>query len=90
MPVVAAIAKPSSWKTRAAARPVALSRSASDMKTQPALGQPVPRGELAFANARPKVRSMPMTSPVERISGPSTRSASGKRLNGSTASFTAT
>ena len=33
---------------------------------------------------------MPMTSPVERISGPSTVSTSGKRLNGSTASFTAT
>ena len=31
-----------------------------------------------------------MTSPVERISGPSRASASGKRLNGSTASFTAT
>ena len=33
---------------------------------------------------------MPITSPVERISGPRTRSASGKRLNGSTASLTAT
>jgi hypothetical protein len=30
-----------------------------------------------------------MTSPVDRISGPSTVSTSGKRLNGSTASFTA-
>ncbi len=29
-----------------------------------------------------------MTSPVERISGPSRASASGKRLKGSTASFT--
>ncbi len=33
---------------------------------------------------------MPITSPVERISGPSAVSTSGKRLNGSTASFTAT
>ncbi len=33
---------------------------------------------------------MPITSPVERISGPSAGSTSGKRENGSTASFTAT
>ncbi len=33
---------------------------------------------------------MPITSPVARISGPSTVSTSGKRLNGSTASFTDT
>ena len=31
---------------------------------------------------------MPITSPVERISGPSSVSAPGKRLKGSTASFT--
>ena len=31
-----------------------------------------------------------MTSPVERISGPSTGSAPGKRANGSTAAFTLT
>ena len=43
-----------------------------------------------LANARPNERSMPMTSPVERISGPRIVSTSGKRLNGSTASFTAT
>ena len=33
---------------------------------------------------------MPITSPVERISGPSAGSTSGNRLNGSTASLTAT
>ncbi|CAB4724079.1 unannotated protein [freshwater metagenome] len=33
---------------------------------------------------------MPMTSPVERISGPRMVSTSGNLLNGSTASFTAT
>ena len=32
-----------------------------------------PRAIWLLANARPNVRSMPMTSPVERISGPSTR-----------------
>ena len=40
--------------------------------------------------ANPVVRSIPMTSPVDRISGPKTGSASGNRLNGRTASFTAT
>ena len=34
------------------------------------------------------MRSMPMTSPVERISGPSSVSTPGNRLKGSTASFT--
>jgi hypothetical protein len=38
--------------------------------------------------ARGKVRSQPMTSPVERISGPSSVSTPGKRAKGSTASFT--
>ena len=33
---------------------------------------------------------MPMTSPVERISGPSTVSTPGKRANGKTASLTPT
>ena len=33
---------------------------------------------------------MPITSPVERISGPSAVSTSGNRLNGNTASLTAT
>ena len=43
-----------------------------------------------LAKARPNVRSMPITSPVERISGPSSESTSGKRSNGRTASFTLT
>ena len=56
----------------------------------PSVGSRSPAASWLLANARPKVRSMPMTSPVERISGPSTVSTSGKRLKGSTASFTAT
>ena len=35
----------------------------------------------------PKLSADPITSPVERISGPSTVSAPGKRRNGSTASL---
>ena len=53
-------------------------------------GSRSPAASWLLANASPKVVSMPMTSPVLRISGPSTVSASGNRLNGSTASLTAT
>ena len=67
-----------------------MSRSATEMNTIPAEGSRSPAAIWLFAKARPNVRSMPMTSPVERISGPSTESASGKRLKGSTASLTAT
>ncbi len=58
------------------------------MKIVPDDGNGLPALIWLFANARPNERSMPMTSPVERISGPSTVSTPGKRLNGSTASFT--
>ena len=50
----------------------------------------VPAACSALWNARPNVESIPITSPVERISGPSAGSTSGNRENGSTASFTAT
>ena len=43
----------------------------------------------ALANAVPNVESMPMTSPVERISGPSRVSTPENFPNGSTASLTA-
>ena len=56
----------------------------------PRSGRRLPAAAWLFANARPNVRSIPITSPVERISGPSTVSTVGKRSNGSTASFTAT
>ena len=56
----------------------------------PSRGIRLPAAVWLLANAMPNVRSMPITSPVLRISGPSTVSTSGKRLNGSTASFTAT
>ena len=44
----------------------------------------------ALANALPKSLSMPITSPVERISGPSKVSAPGNLAKGNTASLTAT
>ena len=90
VPAVATIRNPASTNRRAASAPTALSRSASDMKTQPLVGSRSPAASWLLANASPKVVSMPMTSPVLRISGPSTVSASGKRLNGRTASLMAT
>ena len=90
VPVVATSEKPSWWNTSAASQPRALSRSASDRNTVPFSGSGPPAAIWLFMKARPVVRSMPMTSPVERISGPSSASASGKRLNGKTASLTAT
>ena len=56
----------------------------------PAIGSRLPAAAWLFAKASPNERSIPITSPVERISGPRIVSTSGKRSNGSTASFTAT
>ena len=60
----------------------------------PAVGSPPNAAACDLANACGKSTSKPMTSPVERISGPSTvsttmPSAVRNRLNGSTASLTA-
>ena len=56
----------------------------------PPLGSCVPTAAWAFANAVGKSAATPITSPVERISGPSSASAPAKRSNGSTASLTET
>jgi hypothetical protein len=53
-------------------------------------GQRVPALSCAFANAIPKESAMPITSPVERISGPRIRSTPWNLLKGKTASLTAT
>ena len=90
VPVVAAIPSPSSRSRFATTRPAGLSPSFSDKNTVPDVGNTVPAAVCDFTNARPNERSIPMTSPVERISGPSAVSTSGKRLKGNTASFTDT
>ncbi len=90
VPLVAQMVKPISASSLAASTPDALSRSASERNTMPSSGKRVPAASWDFTKARPGVRSMPMTSPVLRISGPRTASASGNRLNGSTASLIAT
>src|SRR6185437_8218346 len=53
-------------------------------------GRPLSAASCALANALPNESEMPITSPVERISGPNTGSASRNLLNGNTASFTDT
>ena len=58
------------------------------MKAQPSRGSFMPAPICAFRKARGKSRSQPMTSPVDRISGPSSVSTPGKRAKGITASFT--
>ncbi len=55
----------------------------------PPVGRWFPADVWALPKAIPNESSKPMTSPVDRISGPSSVSTS-KRLNGNTASFTAT
>ena len=65
-----------------------MSPSLTETKRVPEVGSAVPAPIWALRKARGKVRSQPMTSPVERISGPSRVSTPGKRLKGITASLT--
>ena len=58
------------------------------MKTFPRTGSPFPAAICALAKARANESSMPITSPVDRISGPRMVSAREKRWKGNTASFT--
>jgi len=88
VPPVATILKPSSSNIWAAGRMPSLSRSLTEMNTVPDMGSRWPAASWLFMKARPKFTSMPMTSPVERISGPSSTSTPGKRLKGNTDSLT--
>ncbi len=90
VPEVATRSNPSDANCRAAPSPAALSRSAREKKTVPSVGRELPAAIWLLAKARPKVDPMPITSPVERISGPRRVSTPGKRLNGRTASLTET
>ena len=67
-----------------------LSRSRTERNTVPPRGSGRPAARSALAKAVGKSGPMPITSPVERISGPSVGSAPEKRWNGSTAAFTLT
>jgi hypothetical protein len=57
------------------------------MNTFPEMGKGLLAANWLLANANPKVASDPMTSPVDRISGPRRMSIPGNRLNGKTLSL---
>src|SRR3546814_2286552 len=78
--------KPSPAILRAAARMAGLSLSFTEMKTLPDCGSVTPAASCDLAKAVAKLRSMPMTSPVDFISGDKTGSVPGKRAKGKTAS----
>jgi len=67
-----------------------LSDSRRETNTVPDFGTLDPAPSWLFAKASGNERATPITSPVERISGPSTVSTPGKRANGKTASLTPT
>src|SRR5215475_1611753 len=69
---------------------VGLSESTTVMSTAPSSGNPFDAASCDFANADPNESEIPIHSPVDRISGPSTGSVPANLLNGNTASFTDT
>ena len=75
-------------RARAIGTTATLSASRTERNAAPARGSGRPAARSAFANAVAKSAALAITSPVERISGPSTGSAPGKRANGSTAALT--
>ena len=91
VPRVATMRKPWSCRSCAIADRAPACRSRSRvMNAVPPAGSAAPAAACALANAVGKSRAMPMTSPVERISGPRIASEPSKRSKGSTASLTLT
>ena len=89
VPAVATSEKPSAARSFATGTTAALSTSRTEMKALPlAAGIFSPAPICAFMNASPKVAPVPITSPVDFISGPRIGSTPGNLLNGNTASFT--
>ena len=71
VPLVARISKPRSASRLTGKIMCRLSRLATETNTLPDVGSPFWAPACDLANAVPKPASKPMTSPVERISGPS-------------------
>src|SRR5215472_10803758 len=95
VPDVAQISNPRSASRLTGKTMARLSLFATDTNTRPLTGSDPYTASCDFPYAVPNIESIPITSPVERISGPSTVStpapeASRNRPNGSTASLTAT
>ena len=65
-----------------------LSRSDTERNTLPLSGKALLAASWLFAKAIGKESSIPMTSPVDRISGPRIMSTPGNLLKGNTLSFT--
>ena len=90
VPRVATSVKPQAASRRATATTASFATSGTERKALPAVGRSVPAPTCALAKAAPKLPSMPITSPVDFISGPSTVSTPGNLMNGNTASLTLT
>mmetsp|Transcript_8776 Transcript_8776/g.35859 ORF Transcript_8776/g.35859 Transcript_8776/m.35859 type:complete len:346 (-) Transcript_8776:2287-3324(-) len=90
VPSVAQTSKPSDTNFSATRAMAPLLRSFTEMKMVPLLGSRCKAASSALAKAMGSVLSMPITSPVERISGPSSVSVPANLSKGSTASLTAT
>ena len=89
MPRVASTSKPRSTSPLATATAFALSLFCTEMKAVPRMGRRVPAPIWLLPKAAAKLVSIPITSPVERISGPSSVSTPANLAKGKTASFTA-
>ena len=90
MPSVAKTRKPSPWNRRTIGTTFALSWSLTVTKIEPESGSAPSTEICALAKAIPNESAMPITSPVDRISGPRMRSTPCSLLKGNTASLTAT
>ncbi len=88
VPVVAKILNPRSDSFLATNIIFLLSSFLTLIKIFPFTGSFWPAAICDLANAIPSVLSMPITSPVDFISGPNTGSTPGKRTNGNTDSLT--
>ena len=66
-----------------------LSLERTERNTVPSTGNSKPADINALAKAMGAARCSPITSPVDRISGPKSTSTPGKRSNGNTGAFTA-
>jgi hypothetical protein len=84
VPEVAITLKPADESCFTASRMRALSVSRTETNTVPLAGTRVPPPSWLLAKATANEPSMPMISPVDFISGPSTVSTPGKRANGNT------
>ena len=89
VPSVAIISNPILIKSLAAYNASLLSALLTEIKAVPFLGTVYPSDCIAFKNATPTLSLIPITSPVDFISGPKKTFSSLNFLNGSTAFLTA-